>query len=186
MSVTLLRQRALFREIQKLYPSAHVIERDFALPHSPNEEADLLLSPSTGLICTTLQQIKQRSLPGQPERSPIKERLLALQARYERLIVLISEGLSLEAESLGSSRAMEASDMSALAQLDDFASKMDAELFTVFVPGGERVLARAIVNEMVRWGLPHGSKDLGDLKLLEDETTVSHAFFEIRYLSLTT
>ncbi|KAF2279047.1 uncharacterized protein EI97DRAFT_431268, partial [Westerdykella ornata] len=173
MSFTLLRQRNLSREIKALYPSAHIIERDFTLPHSPSDEADLLLSPSTGLICTTLQQIKQTALPGQPDRAFVKERLSTLAARYERLIVLISEGLSVEAESYGrgSLHAVDARDRDAMAQFGNFASKMDVEVFTVFVRGGEQALARAIVNEMVKWGLPHGFKDLGDLRLLEDETT---------------
>jgi hypothetical protein len=173
MSSTLLRQRVIFREVQKLYGSAEIVERDFSLPHSPAEEADMILSPSTGLICTTLQIIKQRALPGQANRSPIRERVVNLQARYERLIILVSEGLSREAEQSGVRRPVDSRDQEALSEFEKFISSMEAEVLQQFIQGGELALARAIVVEMAKWGLPHGSKDIGDLKLLEDETTVS-------------
>ncbi|KAL8720535.1 MAG: hypothetical protein Q9225_002627, partial [Loekoesia sp. 1 TL-2023] len=92
-STSFLSNRKLARQIKDLYPSADIIERDFT-PHNlqpaytgPSlvpprrgldallDEADLILSPSTGLILTSLQKIKQQSLPGQSTRSPVRERL---------------------------------------------------------------------------------------------------------------
>jgi hypothetical protein len=173
ISSTLLIQRRLAREIEKIYPSAEMVERDFSLPHSPAQEADLLLSPSTGLIFTTLQQVKQQALPGQKNTSPIKERILGLQIRYERLIVLVGEGLSREAEQSRCARPVDSRDQGALAEFDKFTSRMEADVTTQYVRGGELALARTIVGEMAKWSLPHGSTDMGDLKLLQDETYVS-------------
>ena len=111
ISASFLNNRRLSRQVQRLYPSADFIERDFTLhqEHKPQQrpqskanaistsvgsmadEADMLLSPSTGLIWTSLQKIKQRSLPGQPTRSAIRERISRTSPRYERLLVLVSQ-----------------------------------------------------------------------------------------------
>ncbi|KAJ6191864.1 hypothetical protein J3E72DRAFT_413390 [Bipolaris maydis] len=142
---TLSRVRSLFRQsfcnkeaclrrIEQMFPNAEMVYRDYTLPHSPAKDADMILSPSTGLILTSLQQIKQRALPGQIERSLIKECLATLQSRYERLVVLISEGLGRELEELGSSRPEDPRDIR---------------------PGGEKALARATVTEMGKYGLTY-------------------------------
>ncbi|KAL8796189.1 MAG: hypothetical protein Q9195_001522 [Heterodermia aff. obscurata] len=107
LSTIFLRERKLIRHIQRLLPSADFVERDFTLypptrqPDPKNNatkstrreflanEADLILSPSTGLILTTLQKINQRSLPGQPTKSPLHEHITQTAPRYERLIILI-------------------------------------------------------------------------------------------------
>ncbi|KAF2799016.1 hypothetical protein K505DRAFT_391227 [Melanomma pulvis-pyrius CBS 109.77] len=170
IATTLLQQRYLTREIEKLYPKAEFIQRDFTSPHSAAGEADLLLSPSTGLIFTTLQQVKQRALPGQRDQSPQHERIAKLQLRYERLIVLVSEGLGRDIEEQGSSRPVDNRDKEAITALELFTSKMEAEIIVKYVRGGELALARSIVGEMASWGLPHGSKDIGNLKMLQDET----------------
>ncbi|KAI9832220.1 MAG: hypothetical protein M1826_002224 [Phylliscum demangeonii] len=99
------------RRIEQLVPAIDLIERDFGagqgfrlrggLEHeavvaaagAPGDEADILLSPGTGLVWTTLQRIKQRPLPGQKVLlGGIRERIECIHRRYERLIVLVSEG----------------------------------------------------------------------------------------------
>ncbi|ORX95794.1 hypothetical protein BCR34DRAFT_470026, partial [Clohesyomyces aquaticus] len=156
--------------IEKIYSIAELIERDFALPNSPSQEADLLLSPSTGLLLTSLQAIKQKPLPGQPDRSPLKARISTLQLRYERLVILVSEGLSREVEEAGSSRLTDVRDKEALKELETFCSTLAAEILVKYVGGGEAAYTRAIVDEMARWGLPQGEPDIGDLKLMQEET----------------
>jgi hypothetical protein len=143
--------------------------------HSAAKEADIILSPSTGLIFTTLQRVKQRALPGQADRSPIKERVFALQSRYERLVIVVSEGLSPEMENLGSSRPHDPRDIEAVEAFKAFASKMEGEVLVQYVVGGEKALALSTVVEMARYGLPHGSPDIGDIKPVTQETTVSSA-----------
>lgn len=175
MSSTLLQQRHLSKQIGQLYPAAEFVTRDFALPHSTSQEADLLLSPSTGLIVTTLQQVKQRALPGQPDHSPLKSRIATLQHRYERLVVLITEGLTREMESHGSTRPPDVRDQDAVRVFEAFASGLEGEALVHYVPGGETALARSVVGEMARYGLAHGSADIGDIKPLPDETNVGYS-----------
>jgi hypothetical protein len=174
ISSAFLQQRSLIKQVEKLYQQAEIVYRDYGQPHSPAKEADILLSPSTGLILPTLQQIKQQSLPGQPDRSPVKERMTVLQQRYERLLVVVSEGLSHEMENHGSSRPEDSRDKDAIARYKAFASQLDGEVSVKYVPGGEQALARSVVVEMAKYGLAHGSKDIGDIKLMAAETTVSH------------
>jgi hypothetical protein len=173
VSSSLLQRRTLMRRVEHLHPKAELLYRDYNLPHCPSPEADLILSPSTGLILTTLQQIKQVPLPGQTARSPVKERMTLLQARYERLIVLISEGLSREMEELGSSRPEDARDKEALKQLETFAQHLEGDVSVSYVKGGDLALARSIVENIAAYALPHGTNDIGAVKLLAVETTAS-------------
>jgi hypothetical protein len=173
ISSTFLQQRALLKQIEKLYERAEIIYRDYDRPHSPCKEADIVLSPSTGLVLTTLQQLKQRPLPGQPDRSRVEEHVSMLQLRYERLIVIISEGLTNDMESQGSSRPDDARDKEALARFQKFTGQLVGEVIGKYIPGGNRALAHSIVMEMSNCGLPHGSRDIGDIKPFASESTVS-------------
>ena len=173
ISSIFLKQRGLLKRIEKLYLMAEMVYRDYTLPHSPAKEAEMILSPSTGLIFTTLQKIKQRALPGQPDRSRVKECVLDLQSRYERLVVVVSEGLSCEMEALGSSRPDDARDQDALKDLEAFAIQLEGNVVVQYVRGGEKALASSIVVEMAKYGLPYGSVDIGDIKPVAQETSVS-------------
>lgn len=169
VSTSLLQRRTLMKQVDRLYPNAELIYRDYALPHCPSPEADILLSPSTGLVLTTLQQIKQLPLPGQKLRSPVKERISHLQSRYERLILLISEGLR---EDSAPSRPEDARDKDTLAGLEVFAAQLEADVAVQYVRGGEAALAQTIAECMGAHGLPSGGMDMGDIKLFAVETTV--------------
>lgn len=176
-SLALLQRRSLMKQVEQSYPNAEILYRDYTLPHSPSQEADFVLSPSTGLVLITLQQVKQRALPGQPDRSPVKERLSALQARYERLVVIISDGFSCDIETRVSTCPDDPRDKEALTRFGTFAHKLDAEVLTRYIRGGEQAMARAMVIAMAEFGLPHGSKDIGDIKPLAEETSVSRNGF---------
>lgn len=171
ISSTFLQQRGMLKLIESIHPRAEMVYRDYTLPHSAAKEAEIILSPSTGLIFTTLQQVKQRALPGQPDKSPVKERMSKLQSRYERLIVLVSEGLSREMEELGSSRPDDPRDTEALKAFKIFASKLEGEVLVRYVRGGEQALARSTVVEMANYGLAYGSADIGDIKPVAQETS---------------
>ncbi|KAL1597765.1 hypothetical protein SLS60_008252 [Paraconiothyrium brasiliense] len=170
-SSTLLQRRSLSRQIESLYPDAEFVSRDFDSQYAVSKEADLILSPSTGLIVTTLQQLKQRALPGQPDRSPVKDRMRVLQHMYERLVVVVSEGLSRERVGQGYGQCLDPRDQEAMTEYERTAAQLDGDVYIRYVPGGEQALARSIVGEMAQFGLPHGSKDIGDIKLLPDQTT---------------
>jgi hypothetical protein len=175
ISSKFLLKRSLLKQIEQFFPKAEMVYRDYTLPHSPAKDADLILSPSTGMILTSSQQIKQRALPGQTERSPIKEYMATLQSRYERLIILVSEGLSRELEELGSGRPDDPRDREAFIELEAFAAQMEGDAIVQYVPGGEKALARSTVMIMGKYGLPYGSADIGDIKPIPQETTVSPA-----------
>ncbi|KAF2816200.1 uncharacterized protein BDZ99DRAFT_542497 [Mytilinidion resinicola] len=170
ISAALLTQRYLTRAIQKVYPEVELIERDFEAPNSPAKEADLILSASTGLVLTTLQQIKQRALPGQPDHSSIRAEVLALSGRYEQLVVFVSEGLSAERERDGLENPLDDYDTKALTELKDFCSSMEAAVSIKYVPGGEEALARWIVWAMQRWGISTIPDRPNEMKLLQEET----------------
>lgn len=186
VSTSFLSNRKLARRVQQLYPAAELIERDFTLHSSVSRgtglqkqsafqfadtmgnEADLILSPSTGLILTTLQKIKQRSLPGQTTRSAVREAIIRAAPRYERLLVMVS-GVSNGDSPVDSSNEASAelieSDCEALVEFIGFCSNMQQDTQALFVAAGDEQLAHWIVAMMVK----HGVSD-PELKLLQDET----------------
>jgi hypothetical protein len=125
------------------------------------------------LIFTYLQHLKQRALPGQPDRSPLKERMRSLDLRYERLIIMTSQGLRGDIEEQERSRPEDPGDKEALSLLEGFAAKLKGEVIVKYIAGGEQALAHSIAVEMIQYGLPHGSEDIGDMKLLAAESNVS-------------
>ena len=188
ISASFLANRRLSRQVQHLYPSAEFIERDFTLHQQDNlqqrsqskanargmdigtmaDEADMLLCPSTGLIWTSLQKIKQRSLPGQVSRSAVRERILRTSPRYERLIVLVSQNRNTDPTSDISTdvQFLDDDDGAAFAGFTAFCSTLSNEVQTFFVAGGEEDLARWIVAAMAK----HGMSAEQGIKLLQDET----------------
>lgn len=182
VSSTFLSQRRLSRRVEQLFPTAELIERDFG-PEPTNtrqasgsmpmyrtdipSEADIILSPSTGLIWTTLQKIKQRPLPGQQNGSQnsVRERIQRIHVRYEQLIVLVSEATESD------SRDLDESDCTALTELMGFAASLgeNAVVEIRYIPWGDEELAKWIVGYMIRYAIP---EDL-DVKLLQEETSVS-------------
>ena len=188
ISASFLSNRRLARQVQRLYPSADFIERDFTL-HQHNhqqrpqfrsnsidtklgtmaDEADMLLSPGTGLIWTSLQKIKQRSLPGQVSRSAVRERISRTSPRYERLLVLVSQDRNTDCSSDPIStyvQSLDNDDCMAFAEFTAFCSALPDEVQTFFVAGGEDDLAKWIVAVMVK----HGMDTDQEIKLLQDET----------------
>ena len=190
VSASFLGNRGLSRQVQSLYPSAEFIERDFSLhqqeqlrprlqmkvnPQIVNaggtmaDEADMLLTPSTGLIWTTLPKIKQRSLPGQEAKSAVQERILRTSPRYEKLIVLVSQDQnncsSSDIANTGA-QCLDHNDCTALTEFTAFCTTLPDEVQSIFVAGGEEDLAKWVVASMVKHSLP---TDQG-IKLLQDET----------------
>ncbi|KAF5872449.1 putative nucleoporin nup49 protein [Botrytis fragariae] len=106
LSSTILKNRPLLRSLEALIPTLKICERDFSAhnttawnpgsvirsPVTSNltHEADIIISPSTGLILTTLQHVKQKPLPGHKTAVPIRDRLEKVSARYENLVILVA------------------------------------------------------------------------------------------------
>ncbi|KAL8841197.1 MAG: hypothetical protein Q9170_001051 [Blastenia crenularia] len=183
-STSFLSNRKLAHEIRDLYPSAEIIERDFttynlrpayaesrsntrqANFNTSLDEADLILSPSTGLILTSVQKIKQQSLPGQSTRSPVRERIHQIASRYERFIVLVSRNSPMTNSTISWSRNLDESDCEALTFLTTFVNHLPAlnESDVILVDGDNSVLATWIVSLMVKYSSQVSTT------LLEEET----------------
>lgn len=185
VSASFLRNRKLARRVQNLYPAADFIERDYTL-HSSNKsvplldtklspdadtmanEADIIVSPSTGLILTTLQKIKQRPLPGQTAQLRVYEHVLRATSRYERLLIMITENNKTEpVKGIENeiSSDLTNSDLEAVADFMGFCSTLRDDTQGFLIAGGEEQHAQWIVAMMVKYGLADPRA-----KLLQEET----------------
>lgn len=179
LSLSVFKQRQLIRYIREHLPQACLVERAFnsdtallkeqkAMTQTDNvSEADVLVSSSTGLIWTTLQKIKQRSLPGQKAQSPIKEKLKILSAKYENLIILIGKN-DISSKESESHYVLDESDCEAIADIHGFGAQLDCHLTVHFVPGEGTDLFRWITAVMGKYGIYN--KD--SVNLFEDESVV--------------
>jgi len=174
ISSNLFKDRALIKRIQSHLLDIIFIERDFtahnttawmpnSVTRSPiasplDSEADLIVSASTGIILTTLQKIKQKPLPGQKTKPAVRERLEKVSARYEQLIVLVSEGGD------GTTNGLNENDCQALSEFIGFTLGLSSTIIVHFVGGGEETLAKWLVSSII-----HHSP-VGEYDLLEDET----------------
>ncbi|KAH7411171.1 hypothetical protein BKA64DRAFT_375362 [Cadophora sp. MPI-SDFR-AT-0126] len=174
VSTTLLKNRTLINSIGAQLPSVKLIERDFkahntsawmpgSVTRSPvkstlDTEADIIVSPSVGIILTTLLTVRQKPLPGQKKVKPeIYQRVERVTPRYEKLIVLISEG---KAE--GVANRMTESDCIAFAEFAGFLSGFDTSICMQYVGGGEETLSKWIVSNIIQYRM--------DTELIADET----------------
>ncbi|KAJ5811367.1 hypothetical protein N7474_007668 [Penicillium riverlandense] len=104
----------LIHHLETRTPAPRILYREYtAIPlpkppiqttrqtHNIPPEADVIISPTTGIILTTSQAVTQLYLPGHKPNhplitaikainSPLRERIFRLLPRYERLYVLIS------------------------------------------------------------------------------------------------
>ncbi|KAI1322293.1 hypothetical protein F5Y16DRAFT_416125 [Xylariaceae sp. FL0255] len=146
--------RGLFSCLEKLYPSIEFIERDFDrwkivspsqasarnLPAlSPiGTEADLIVSPVTGIVIITLLQIMQRQILERKGELTSHERVKQVSQRYERLIILVSEG-NRKDETV---RDMVPSEITSYAEFVGFVSHLNTQGHVYYIGGGEMTLAK--------------------------------------------
>lgn len=116
ISTALLKShRRLIQKLETLTQPCHLIFRDYdedqlqhsvqapGEPSSSMQEADIILSPKTGIIISSVQETMQKYLPGhqpkynyatalgntQPSDSPLKTKVSMAAARYEELYIFI-------------------------------------------------------------------------------------------------
>jgi hypothetical protein len=190
-SIMLQKRRSLSREIESRYPECEFIEREFStlrgtfhsdkssINFDPGEEVDLVISPSTGILLTTIQKIQQRSLPGQGTQQNTFFRRLSQEAiKYERVIVLVSQGavedsnvtlrsLAVSTNENGAGcvghvqRDIEsASEVNtgvtqAIASLMTFAATLATDVYVQLVLGGKKNLAAWIAHHIYASGTSH-------------------------------
>ncbi|KAI1107959.1 hypothetical protein F4804DRAFT_339728 [Jackrogersella minutella] len=156
-------ERGVFSRIEKLYPNAEVIERDFdrwnilawnrnSVSRSPvvsplAAEADLIVSPTTGVVVTTLLKAMQKPRPGHKGLAAIRERIRDIALRYEHIIVLVSEANRIDE----TARELTPSECTAFAEFTGFVVRLDTNAQVYYVGGGEDTLAKWLVSLLIRY-----------------------------------
>jgi len=175
VSSTLLKHRGLIRQLENLLPGLALVERDFSahntttwmpgsVTRSPvkstlDSEADIIVSPSMGIVITTLQKIKQKPLPGQKKKAAIRERLEQVSIRYEKLAVYVSEGRADE-----TTNGLDGNDCNAYSCFAGFALGLNSSITVQFVGGGEDTLSKWLASTIAQ------NRVTGESTLLEEET----------------
>ncbi|KAI0514851.1 hypothetical protein F5B22DRAFT_222458 [Xylaria bambusicola] len=154
--------RKLFSMLERLYPAAEIIERDFSrwdtaarslypAPRSSvalplTAEADIIISPATGIIVTTLLKAIQKPVNANAGRSPLRERIAHTALRYEKLIVLVSEGNTID-EAV---RDFTVSETEIYAEFIAFLTSLGSHVEVFYVGGGEATLAKWLISFVVQ------------------------------------
>ena len=169
ISFALMNSRGLIKHIQRLYPSLELFERDFnggfsasvqaqagqlssmGTVDSPSREADIILSPTTGIILTTVQKLQQRPLPGSKSPQALQARLVSVAPRYETLILVVSQNPTKDASPV----ALTPSDSAAVAEITSFGKSayfksLNTDVSVILCLGGERHVAHWVVALMVQ------------------------------------
>ncbi|GAB1736668.1 hypothetical protein NU219Hw_g8286t1 [Hortaea werneckii] len=157
VTARLLANRNLVRALNNMLPGLEMVER-CPLPQAEDSEADISISPKSGLLITTLQKLKQRPLPGQKNFSSIRDRITTVSRRYEKLFVLVNEGRP--------AQTLDERDADAIADLLLFAAAhVESEIEVQYVPGELTAICKWIA------AIISSDNDAQDIKLLAEETT---------------
>jgi len=151
MALTL--SRGIRKHLELALPSLGCIERDYnaynssmwipgtvsraEVPSAFSDEADIILSPATGIMITTMVKVRQKPVPGTNGITVFRDRLGRVAVRYEKLVLLVSEGS--KDETLGE---MSPSDAVAFAELQGHVLGLDTDVAVYYVGGGEQTVAR--------------------------------------------
>ncbi|KAI1209029.1 uncharacterized protein F4807DRAFT_467976 [Annulohypoxylon truncatum] len=171
--------RGVFSRLEKFYPNAEIIERDFdrwntlawdrnSVSRSPivsplAAEADVIVSPTTGIVVTTLLKAMQKPSPGHKGLAAIRERIRNVACRYERLIVLVSEGNQIDE----TARNLTPFECAAYADFSGFVVGQDTNAQVYYVGGGTCTLTKWLVSFLTCYAPEAaGAKDL----LIQEET----------------
>lgn len=157
---------SILRHIESSWSPDHLFDRDYTLHNSvvwsPGSaqgrevasplsfDADVALTPSVGLIVTTLLRVKQKPLLGCQALPRIRERVLQVSQKYETLFVLVSES-NTPGESMGN---LSTSDAAAYADFVGFTVALQSDVVTYLVLGPDITLAKWILALMCRFS-PH-------------------------------
>jgi hypothetical protein len=173
ISSTFLSNRELMRELRRTLPGLAIVERDVlpttsmkaGMKSGANYEAHMTASPGSGVITTTLQKLRQKPLPGQTAFFGIRDRISLVSSRYNRLVVLVSQGRQPSDEDGTNTGPLDRRDVQIISDLIGFACSLENEVEVHFVAGGEQELARWLAGVISRTAL---SDYYG--VLLEEET----------------
>ncbi|KAK4448469.1 hypothetical protein QBC34DRAFT_449544 [Podospora aff. communis PSN243] len=134
--------------IKSHIPDIDLLERDYNKRRppgwypglrSPNaDEADLTISPATGILLTTMVKLRQKPLPGKSGQVIFRHVLENVAARYENLIVLVSEGNKSDETMIPLSQ----SDAKVLVEFQGYAAGLQTDVRLLYVGGGNETLAK--------------------------------------------
>ncbi|KAI1806710.1 hypothetical protein F4811DRAFT_560338 [Daldinia bambusicola] len=155
-------ERGVFSRLEKSYQNIEIIERDFdrwnsltwnrnSVSRSPIKsplaaEADIIVSPVTGIMITTLLRAIQKPQPGQKGLSTIRERIRNAALRYEHLIILVSEWNRIDE----TARNLTPAECAGYADFVGFTTGLDTNVLVHYVGGGDDTLAKWLVSFLVR------------------------------------
>ncbi|KAF7534018.1 hypothetical protein G7Z17_g13431 [Cylindrodendrum hubeiense] len=163
--VSMSLNRGVLSCIEKSWPQVELIDKDFSqyneVMWSPGStqrqevisplsfEADIALSPSVGIILTTLLKVKQKPLPGSNSPTPLRTRVQRVIEKYESLYIIVSEA-NPQGEYVGTPSA---SDMTAYADFVRFTTSLQAGVTAELVHGAEETLSKWVLALMSRFAL---------------------------------
>ncbi|KAM7219013.1 hypothetical protein V8F06_005605 [Rhypophila decipiens] len=163
----------LILELRNLIPGLGVITRDYGkwarsssdLPTTT--EADITLSPATGIMLTTMVQLRQKSLPASQGGGDFRSLVENVANKYETLLVLISEG-NKHSESI---TPLNKSDANALVEFQGFVAGLSKScemmILVMYIGGGQETLAKWVASSISQ----HANEGaLVQDPLLEEET----------------
>lgn len=170
--------RRMIRVLEGLIPDLRMLERNYDAHNTftwqPGsvvrtevtpplaDDADITVSPSTGVIVTSMIRVRQKPRAG-TNKGMIQIQVEKASLRYERLIVLVGG----EGDRDDNLEVMSASDSTALSELQGFASGLECSVQVHYVGGGDNTLANWVAACICRYSL-----DDPDIlaSLLEPET----------------
>ncbi|KAJ4855020.1 uncharacterized protein T069G_10578 [Trichoderma breve] len=185
--------RPILRRLESMWAPEKLIDVDFSRHNTtarlpgvtqPKEtvsplsfEADISLSPGTGIIITNLLKVRQRSLPGSQSQTPLRERVQKVSQRYETLIVLVSESQP-KGELMGT---VAPSDTAAYAEFLNFAVALDGDVDVHFIPGATETMASWVLAYMCQYS----SRSEGLSRFLSSEETPWELFLRRAGMNVT-
>lgn len=176
--ISLTAPRHLIRALEGLLPGLTLMERDYSKHNtsvwSPGSvsrtevvpplafDAYITLSPSTGVITTSMIMVRQKPRP-QSGQNGLQERIEKVSLRYGRLIILVrGEGGRDE-----TFRELAPSDVVALTDFQGFATGLDCSALVYYIGGGDDTLSKWVASLVCR----HGQTDpVVQDSLIEAET----------------
>lgn len=176
--------RSILRQLEQTWSPESLLDIDYsehiAMPQ-PSEsaqcketisglsfEADISLSPLTGIIVTNILKVRQRPLPGSQAQAPLRDRVQKVSQKYETLLVLVSESHP----SGEFSGALAPSDIAAYADFVSFTVALDGDINVQLIPGAEQTMASWISAFLSR----NSFKNHGMERLLSSEETLWEVF----------
>ena len=161
--------RGMLHHIQASLPGIQIIKRDYSSHNTStwhpgsvcssvvlstlSYEADIIVSPATGLVLTTMLKVRQKVLPGSKTKPFLRNHVERISARYARLLIIVSEG-DTHNESV---HQLVQSDAKALTEFQGFVAGLPGRVSVVYVGGGEDTAAKwaaALVSRYAGEGAP--------------------------------